>query len=92
MLQVNIIKDKRKMVSGKIPEGTQNGDKILVRGEGMTMRNGRRGDLIVNIKVETPVKLTKEQKEILQQFENSFGVNNNPQSSGFFDNLKKFFG
>lgn len=90
--EISITGIDRKMVSVKIPEGTQNGDKILVRGEGMTMRNGRRGDLIVNIKVETPVKLTKEQKEILQQFENSFGVNNNPQSSGFFENLKKFFG
>ena len=90
--EISITGIDRKMVSVKIPEGTQNGDKISVRGEGMTMRNGRRGDLIVNIKVETPVKLTKEQKDILQQFENSFGVNNNPQSNSFFDNLKKFFG
>ena len=90
--EISITGIDRKMVSVKIPEGTQNGQQILVRGEGMPTRTGRRGDLIVNVKVETPVKLTKEQKDLLQQFENSFGASNNPQSTGFFDNLKKFFG
>ena len=58
----------------------------------MQNRNGRRGDLIVTIQIETPVKLTQEQKELLENFEEECSSNkNNPKSYSFFDNLKKWF-
>ncbi len=78
-------------VNINIPAGTQNGEQIFVRGAGMPMANGRRGDLVANIIVETPVKLTKEQKELLERFEEISGTSTSPKNTNFFENLKKFF-
>jgi molecular chaperone DnaJ len=69
----------------------KNGEQIFVRGAGMPMANGRRGDLVANIIVETPVKLTKEQKELLERFEEISGTSTSPKNTNFFENLKKFF-
>ena len=74
-----------------IPAGTQNGEQIFVRGAGMPMANGRRGDLVANIIVETPVKLTSEQKQLLERFEEISSNSTSPNNTSFFDNLKKFF-
>lgn len=78
----------------KIPEGTQTGKMFRMRGKGITaMRSGYAGDLICKIIVETPVKLTEEQKELLRKLEDSFEdqEKQRPKSSSFFDGVKKFF-
>ena len=79
----------------KIPEGTQGGNQFRLRGKGMSvMRTDARGDMFVQVSVETPVKLTKDQKDILRQFEAAGGgshENHNPESQGFFSKVKDFF-
>ena len=80
----------------KIPHGTQTGKQFRVRGRGMPALNGGQagggfGDLVVQVEVETPVKLTKRQRELLEEFqalEASEGGRNNPRQTGFFDKLK----
>ena len=77
----------------KIPAGTQSGHQFRIRGKGMTaLRSTARGDLIIEAVVETPVNLTKKQKEFLKQFEETTKKEaNNPQSSGFFARVKEFW-
>ena len=89
---ISILGIDKKNISFSVPAGIQYGEQIILRGEGMQNRNGRRGDLIVTIQIETPVKLTQEQKELLEKFEEECSSNkNNPKSYSFFDNLKKWF-
>ncbi len=80
----------------KVPPGTQSGKQFRVRGRGMPALNGAGfGDLIVQVDVETPVKLTRRQKEILEEFqaiEAEEGGKNTPAASGFFGKLKEAFG
>ena len=76
-----------------IPAGIQSGRQLRVRGAGMPVLQGRgRGDLVVEIVVETPTKLTKAQKELLQQFRETETGDECPESQGFFDKLKGAFG
>ena len=57
-----------------VPAGTQHGDTIRVKGRGMTRPNSHgRGDLIVHIAVEVPKKLSKKQRELMEQLANEFG-------------------
>ncbi len=74
----------------KVPEGTQHGDKLRIKGKGMSkIHSDSRGNMYVNIIVETPVKLTKEQRDILQKFaEASHG--SSPKSESFFSKIKDF--
>lgn len=76
----------------KIPAGTQGGKQFRVRGKGMPALNGGGfGDLVIQVEVETPVKLTKRQRELLEEFqtiEQAEGGRNTPKSQGFFDKLK----
>jgi molecular chaperone DnaJ len=74
----------------KIPSGTQSHQQFRLRGQGMTaLRSHGRGDMVVEVVVETPVNLTKKQKEILRNFEDaSKGEDNSPQTSGFFAKVK----
>ncbi len=77
----------------EIPSGIQSGKQLRVRGAGMPVLQGRgRGDLVVEIAVETPTKLSKKQKEILQQFRDTETGDECPESRGFFDKLKDAFG
>lgn len=75
-----------------VPEGTQ-GNKILrVRGNGFPNVYGHgQGDLLVKIKVETPVNLTSEQKKLLKTFEESQTPQNHPKGKSFFEKVKNFF-
>ena len=77
----------------KIPSGTQSGERLKIRGKGMpSLRAASYGDLFVDVSVETPVKLTKKQKELLKEFEEAGkDTDNSPMSSGFFSKLKDFF-
>ncbi|WP_156255730.1 molecular chaperone DnaJ [Sandarakinorhabdus oryzae] len=76
----------------KIPAGTQTAKQFRVRGKGMPALNGGGfGDLVIQVEVETPVKLTARQRELLEEFraiEASEGGRNTPKSQGFFDKLK----
>lgn len=76
-----------------VPEGAQNGKRFRVKGKGMTILNQkRRGDLYVEIGVETPTGLTAEQKDLLRQFcEAGGGEESCPQSKGFFEKAKRFW-
>ena len=81
----------------KIPEGTQSGRQFRLRRRGMpilrgsSMRGGATGDLIVEVQVETPTKLSKAQKNSLRQFaEGAHGTQ--PQCESFLANLKEFLG
>lgn len=81
-----------KKVKVKIPEGAQTGRQFRLRGKGMPVVNSREiGDLYIQITVETPVKLTKAQKDLLKQFEEAATHENNPESSGFFAKVKDFW-
>jgi molecular chaperone DnaJ len=76
----------------RIPAGIQSGETLRHRGAGMSIVNGRgRGDLVVRILVETPTKLSKEQKAILEQFRGTETGDECPASKGFFSRLKEFF-
>lgn len=82
-----------KAVALTIPEGTQSGTQLRLRHKGMSaIKSAYRGDLIVEVKVETPVHLNQKQKDLLTQFkELEKGNSNSPQSSGFFTKVKNFF-
>ena len=89
---ISIVGIDRRSLTLTIPAGTQNGEQIYLRGEGMPKQNGGRGDLVATIIVETPVKLSSEQKALLERFEEISSAASNPNTEGFFDNLKKWFG
>jgi molecular chaperone DnaJ len=76
-----------------IPAGIQSGKQLRVRGAGMPVLQGRgRGDLVAEIVVETPTKLSRRQKEILEEFRATETGEECPESRGFFDKLKDVFG
>lgn len=78
----------------KIPEGTQTGHQFRLKGKGMpSLRGHSFGDLLVEVVVETPVKLSPRQKELLQELENSEqATDNHPIRKGFLAKIKDFFG
>lgn len=57
------------------------------------MRGSQPGDLICEVLVETPVKLTKQQKDLLRQFHDTMetGHSHSPKKSSWFDGMKSFF-
>ena len=75
-----------------LPEGTQTGTTFTLAGKGIPMvgRN-RRGDQRFTVVVETPTKLTREQKELLRQLDDTLEVKSNPKGKKFFDMLKDLF-
>jgi len=75
-----------------IPEGTQPGRQFRLRGKGMpVLRSSQKGDLYVEIAVETPVKLTRRQKELLREFECESPSGCQPEAEGFMARLKEFW-
>ena len=77
----------------KVPEGTQSGRQLKVKGKGMPVLRGRdQGDLHVQISVETPQNLTKRQRELLHEFEQESSHHTHPESTGFFARMKELFG
>ncbi|MBS1302496.1 molecular chaperone DnaJ [Loktanella sp. SALINAS62] len=75
----------------KIPEGSQSGRQMRLRGKGMpALRGGGAGDMFIELAVETPVNLTSRQKEILREFD-TLSKENNPQGSSFFKSVKGFW-
>ena len=86
-------------LSGKgsitIPEGTQTGKTFRLRGKGVKgVRSSYPGDLYCHVVVETPVRLTEDQKKLLRQFEaslNQGGEKHSPKSDSWTDKVKSFF-
>ena len=78
----------------KIPEGTQNGHQMRLRGKGMPIlqRQGR-GDMYIQIIVETPVNMSKRQRELLEEFEteNTDERNHTKTAQSFFDKVRSCF-
>ena len=75
----------------KIPTGIQSGEMLRQRGAGMSVLNGPgRGDLMTRILVETPTKLSKEQKALLEQFRGTETGDECPASKGFFGRVREF--
>ena len=73
----------------KIPAGIQSGKQLRQRGAGMPVLQGRgAGDLVVQIDVETPTKLSTRQRELLEMFRETETGDECPQSQGFFAKLK----
>ncbi|MGB0719437.1 MAG: molecular chaperone DnaJ [Bdellovibrionales bacterium] len=93
-IDVPTIEGKRSTV--KIPPGTQTGQQFRLRGKGMSMLNTEsRGDLYIEIFVETPVNLSKKQKDMIADLDKDMtgksGSKHSPESSGFFDKVKDFW-
>jgi molecular chaperone DnaJ len=77
----------------KIPEGTQSGRRFRLQGKGMpVLRSKQTGDMYVQVVVETPQKLTKRQRELLNEFERLSSKETHPESAGFFGKVKEFLG
>jgi len=75
-----------------IQPGTQSGHRLRLKGKGMPGLQGRaRGDLYVDIHVETPVNLTKKQKELLEEF-SSDSKKQNPETTSFMNRIRNMFG
>lgn len=78
----------------KIPAETQTGKLFRLRGKGVTpVRGGAAGDLMCRVILETPVNLTKKQKELLEELKASMkGEKNSPKQESWFEGMKNFFG
>jgi len=76
-----------------VPPGTQSGHQFRLKGKGMSvLRSPARGDMYIQAVVETPVNLSKRQKELLEEFEKaSEDSKTSPESEGFFAKVKEFF-
>ena len=78
----------------KIPPGSQTGDQFRLRGKGFSvLRSAARGDMYIQVAVETPQHLTRRQRELLEEFEAEAQghTKGSPESEGFFAKVKEFF-
>lgn len=80
----------------KIPEGTQSNQQLRIKGKGMTiLRSAARGDMYIEIFVETPVNLGRKQADLLKELDKTIGgadaAKHSPESSSFFTKAKEFW-
>jgi molecular chaperone DnaJ len=76
----------------KIPSGIQSGEQLRHRGAGMSVLNGRgRGDIVARILVETPVRMSAKQKELLQAFRETETGDECPAAKSFFGRVRDYF-
>ncbi len=88
-IEVPTIDGRKARVS--IPEGAQNDKQFRLKGKGMpVLRSAQHGDMYIQVSVETPVNLTRRQKELLREFDKDSGQNS-PESAGFFAKAKAFW-
>jgi molecular chaperone DnaJ len=88
-IEVPTIDGKKARVS--IPEGTQTGKQFRLKAKGMpVLRSAQFGDMYIQANVETPVNLTRRQRELLREFEDA-SRDNSPQSEGFFAKARAFW-
>ena len=79
-------------VTVKIPEGTPSGKELRVRGRGVPHLNDKgRGDLVVQVIVQIPKKITRAQRELVAQLAETMSVENKPTSPGLLDKMKDLF-
>ncbi|HZR58666.1 MAG TPA: molecular chaperone DnaJ [Terriglobales bacterium] len=77
----------------KVPDGTQSGTTLRIRGKGVPVLNGHgKGDLYVEVRVQTPTKLNKRQRELLQELDGLTRVENKPQRRTLMGKVKDIFG
>ena len=90
-LEVPTIDGKRARVN--VPAGTQTGQQFRLRSKGMSvLRSSARGDMYIQAQVETPVNLTKQQRELLRQFDDAGGGDSHsPEAEGFFTKVKELW-
>ena len=75
----------------RIPAGSQSGRQMRLKGKGMpAIKTIQKGDMFIEMAVETPVNLTTKQKELLQEFE-ELSEDNNPEANSFFSSVKTFW-
>ncbi len=88
-IEVPTIDGKKARVT--IPDGAQNGKQFRLKGKGMpVLRSAQHGDMYIQVSVETPVNLTRRQRELMQEFDKE-ARNNSPESEGFFAKAKAFW-
>jgi len=75
----------------RIPAGSQSGRQMRLKGKGMpAIKTVQKGDMFIEMAVETPVNLTARQKELLEEFE-QLSEDNNPETNSFFSSVKTFW-
>jgi molecular chaperone DnaJ len=88
-IEVPTVEGKVKL---QIPAGTQSGKVMRLRGKGLrTLRSSARGDQLVRVFVETPTKLTKRQRELLEAFAEESDTDISPVTKGFLEKLRDLF-
>ncbi len=76
----------------KVPDGTQSGKTFKLRSKGVPHLNASgKGDLVIEVRVQTPTKLTKQQKDLLKQLGENSEMENTPHSHGIMDRVKEMF-
>ena len=76
----------------RIPEGAQSGATFRLRNQGIAVVNGHgRGDIVVHIEVKVPTKLTRDQRRLFEQLQETLPVNNEPKEKGLFEKVKDYF-
>jgi molecular chaperone DnaJ len=76
----------------KVPEGAQTGRTVRLKGRGMpSLRSRERGDLVVELFIETPAKLTARQKELLREFAGLCSESQHPKNANFLGKAKRFW-
>ncbi len=91
-VEVPVIDGSRTRV--KIPAGTQTGEQFRLRGKGFSvLRSAARGDMYIQVAVETPQHLNKRQRELLEELEGEAAAHarSSPESDGFFAKVRDFF-
>ncbi|MEO7026396.1 MAG: molecular chaperone DnaJ [Caulobacteraceae bacterium] len=84
--------DGQPKIRVKIPEGAQSGHTVRLRGRGMPSLRGRdRGDLVVELFIETPTRLTAKQKTLMRELAGSVTEQQNPKSEKFFQKARRFW-
>ncbi len=90
--EINVPTVNGKKARVKISAGNQTGKQYRLRGKGMPVLHSTQfGDMIIQTTVETPVNMTRKQKELLRAFADECGDNVSPKSSGFFDKVKELW-
>jgi molecular chaperone DnaJ len=84
--------DGQSKIRVKVPEGAQPGQTVRLRGKGMlSLRTRQRGDLVVQLEVEIPTRMTARQKALMRELAGLFNEHQNPRSTNFFHKAKQFW-
>ncbi|MBV9669544.1 MAG: molecular chaperone DnaJ [Acidobacteriales bacterium] len=89
-LEIDLLRGGKQTI--KVPAGTPSGHQFRVRGQGVPVLNGRgRGDLIVTTAVQIPTKLSKQQRQLLEELATTLEQNNEPHQRNLFSKVKDIF-